>query len=321
MKKKLALIIMMAMLVVTGCNSNQSQTEQKEKVKIGITQFIDHVSLNEARDGFLEKLDESGIEYELVEENQNGDMSLTTTMAEKLKGGEVDLIYAISTPSAQGVKNVVQDIPVVFSAVTDPVGAGLVESIENPGGNITGVSDYIDPSNQIDMFLKIYPEIKTFGVLYNTSEQNAMVQIEELEKILEEKGLKLETIGVTSTNDIPQAMVALGGKIDALYALTDNMIASAAPVVSEKLIQMNIPSLSAEEGQVTNGLLMSEGVDYKNHGAQAGEMAIKILNGESAENIPVEYNKENVKKINKGTAERLNLDLSIPELSEFEIIE
>ncbi len=338
MKKVLILLVMMLSLVACQGNNAAKNTEEEntakaqstpntaegengsDTVKIGVVKFIDHVSLDAAKDGFLERLDEEGIKTELVDLSANGDISLITTLAEKLKGEEVDLIYAIATPSAQGVKNVITDTPIVFSAVTDPVGAGLVKDAAAPDGNVTGVTDYVDPSGQIDEFLKLYPEIKTFGVLYSTSEQNSQVQVEELEKTLNEKGLTLEKVGVNNVNDITQAIASLSGKIDALFALTDNLVANAAPIVSENLLQNNLPSLSAEEGQVKGGLLMSQGVNYKAQGAQAADMAIKILKGEEIKNLPVEENKVNTKLVNGETAERLGLDLSNPIFEGAEII-
>ncbi|RVU54992.1 ABC transporter substrate-binding protein [Anaerosphaera multitolerans] len=313
MKKKLIGLLLVTLLLV-GCsgknNENIETTSQDEVYKIGIIKYMDHISLDEAREGFIEEMEKNGIEVEYIDKNENGDISLTTVIPEKMKDEDVDLIYAIATPAAQGAKNKVKDIPIVFSAVTDPVKAELVESIENPGGNVTGISDYIDASNQIDEFLKLYPEVRTFGVLYNSGEQNSEVQVEELKEILEQKGLGLEMVGVSTINDIPQAIASLSNKIDALFALTDNTVASAAPIVSENLLKYGIPSISAEEGQVTNGLLMSEGVNYRSHGAQAARMAIKILKGESIGNLPVEYNEYNSKKVNETTAKALNLDLN-----------
>ncbi|WP_138159341.1 ABC transporter substrate-binding protein [Peptoniphilus catoniae] len=338
MKKILVLLVMIGLLTACGKNSkevsentkenadsantqvSEESKDQGEKKKIGIIKYIDHVSLDAAKEGFVEELEKQGLDVEIEEVSANGDMNLITTLAQKLEGDHVDLVYAISTPSAQGAKNVIHDIPVVFSAVTDPVGAGLVESFENPGGNITGVSDYIDPGQQIDEFLKVYPDVKTFGVLYSTSEQNSQVQVEELGKALEERGLKLEKTGITNVNDIPQAIAVLSGKIDALFAITDNMVANAAPIVSENLLKNKIPSLSSEEGQVKEGLLMSEGVNYKEQGAQAARLALKILNGEDVKTIPVEYNEVNDKLVNGKTAEALGVDLNNEMFKDADII-
>jgi putative ABC transport system substrate-binding protein len=326
MKKLLVLLLTLTLLVAcnkgtenttnTAENSASKETNQatettdNKKVKIGVIKFIDHVSLDAAKDGFLQELKDEGIDYELVDLSANGDVSLISTLAKQLESEQVDLIYAIATPSAQGAKNVIKDKPIVFSAVTDPIGAGLVESFEKPEANVTGVSDYIDPNVQIEDFLKLYPDTKTFGVLYSTSEQNSQVQVEELEKALDAKGIKLEKVGINNVNDIPQAIASLSTKIDALFAITDNLVANAAPIVAEDLLQENIPSVSAEEGQVKEGLLMSKGVNYEEQGKQAAKLAVKILNGEEVKNIPVEYNEINDQLVNEDTAKKLGVDLN-----------
>lgn len=332
MTKKLGVLLMIATILV-GCgkkeknseveNSPKTASEQKsEKVyKVGILQFIDHVSLDAAREGFIDELTKNGIEAEIIYKNSNGDMSLTTTIAQSVINDDVDLVYAISTPSAQGAINVIGDKPMVFSAVSDPVEAGLVKSIEDVGGNVTGVSDYVESGKQVDEFLKLYPNVKTFGVLYNTSEINSDVQIKELEKVLNDRGLNLEKVGVNNINDIAQGITSLSNKIDALFAITDNLVANAAPVVSENLLEKKIPSLSSEEGQVKKGLLMSEGVNYYEHGAQAADIAIRILKGEEPKNIAVEYNKKNSKVVNKKTAEVLGIDLNSEVFDDANIIE
>lgn len=328
---KKILVLLLGLVLLAGCNSNSVQEEKpqtaekveesNESVKIGIIKFVEHPSLDAARDGFVKELDAKGINYELDEVSANGDISLIPTLAQKYNNDEIDLIYAIATPTAQGAKNAITDKPIIFSAVTDPVGAGLVDSIEAPGGNVTGVSDYVNASDQIEEFLVLYPEIKTFGTLYNTSEQNSQVQVDDLKKILEEKGLSLEVIGINNINDIPQGVSALSPKIDAYFALTDNMIASAAPIVAENLIKNNIPSLSSEEGQVKNGLLMSEGVSYEEQGVQAADIAIRIINGEEPKDISVEYYKNSKKLVNRKMAEALGIDLNNEIFANAEIVE
>lgn len=330
--KKLIGTLLLSTTLLVGCANNNAKTDannskaeetakvEKADYKVGIIKYMDQVSLDESKKGFIDEMEKNNIKVEYIDKGENGDVSLTTTVPQKMVSEDVDLIYAIATPAAQGAKNVVKDIPIVFSAVTDPVGAGLVDSIEKPNTNVSGISDYIDPQGQIETFLKLYPNTKTFGVLYNTSEQNSLVQVEELEEKLNKMDIKLEKIGVPNVNDIPQAITSLSKKCDALFALTDNMVANAAPVVSETLLKNNIPSLSAEEGQVKNGLLMSEGVNYYEHGAQAARMAIKILKGQDVKNTPVEYNEKNIKKVNEKTAKALNVDLNNETLKDAEII-
>ncbi len=310
MKIKKILGLMLAMTLLGSCGNKANETEKSTgegssyKAKIGIVQIADHPSLDAAREGFIEKLDSENISYELIDHRANGDLALIPQFATDLKNKDVDLIYTIGTPAAQGVANTIKDKPVLFAAVTDPEGAGL------SGENITGVSDYVEAGKLIDDFLSLYPETKVFGTMYNTNEQNSQVQIEALEKALEERGLKLEKQGVSSINDIPQAIASLKGKIDAMITVTDNVVVNAMPVISEALAKENIPSIAYDEGSVENGALMSEGVNYRELGSQAGAMAAEILkNGKSAKDIPYEK-AENLKVlVNTKTAEALGVDL------------
>ena len=206
--------------------------------------------------------------------------------------------------------------------MTDPVGAGLVDENTKTGKNITGVSDYVDPAKVIDDFLEIYPEVKTFATMYNTNEQNSLVQIEALEKALEERGLKLKKQGVSSINDIPQALSSLKSGTDAMVTVTDNVVVNAMPVIAKTLKDEKIPSLAFDEGSVENGALIAEGVNYKKIGIRAGEMAGKILKeNKDIKDFPFEDAKDLEMLVNKETAELLSLDLNNDALKDANIIE
>lgn len=315
MKKKLILSLL-AIMLCTGCSSKTQKSDalgadkNEKEYKIGIVQFIDHLSLEQARLGFEDALKEEGIVAKIELQNENGDMSLTTQIPKKFQADKVDLIYALATPAAQGAVNSVKDIPIVFAAVTDPVGAGLVKTLDKPGANVTGVTDYVAAKDQVSEFLKLYPNAKRFGVIYNTSESNSDVQLQELKKNFAQMGLEIYAVGVTTTNDVGQAVASIKGKVDALFALTDNTVASAAPIVAEFLNKNKIPSISAEEGQVEKGLLMSRGISYYEHGKLAGKQAAKILKGEDPASLPVAKHTDMVKKINEKAAKALGLDLN-----------
>ncbi|MDO5715545.1 MAG: ABC transporter substrate-binding protein [Tissierellia bacterium] len=319
--KKIIGISLLLSLLLVGCSSksNKQAEVQEEAIKVGIIQYMDHVSLDQAREGFIDELEKSDLNVEIEYENEQGDPSLTSTIPKKFEGDEYSLVYAIATPAAQGAKNALANKNIIFSAVTDPQGAGLVTDLEQPE-NVTGVSDYMDPKAQIETFLELYPDIKTMGTLYSTSEQNSQIQVEELQKACDDLGIELVTVGISNINDIPQGMASISSKIDAYFALTDNTVASAAPIVAEYLTEHKIPSVSAEEGQVKNGLLMSEGVDYYEQGAQAARMALKVLQGEEISTIPVEYNENNVMKVNEKMAQSLGLDLDHEAIKGAEII-
>ncbi len=318
MVKVLALGGLAASLVACGGNK-KAEEQTEEKIKIGAIQYIEHVSLDNALKGFQDRLKEEGIEAEVEVENLQGDQALTTTAPKKYEDDEYKLVYAISTPAAQGAKTALPNKNIIYSAVTDPVEAGLIEAPDKIT-NITGVNDAVSAKSQIESFLKIYPDIKTVGTIFSTNEANSKVQVEALEKACGELGLKLERVGINNINDIGQALSTLTGKIDAYYALTDNTVASAGPIVAENLLKEKIPSISAEEGQVAKGLLMSEGVDYYEHGRQAADLAIKILKGEDIKNLHAEDNKTSKKKVNGKTAEALGLDLSNENLKDAEIL-
>ena len=309
--KKMVKVIALGALALSlvGCaGDKKTEKESGEKIKVGAIQYIEHVSLDNALKGFQDRLKEEGLDVEVDVENLQGDQALATTAPKKFQGDEYKLVYAISTPAAQGAKTALPNKNIIYSAVTDPVEAGLIESADKIT-NITGVNDAVSAKDQLESFLKIYPNVKTIGTIFSTNEVNSKIQVENLEKACDELGLKLESVGINNINDI-----------DAYYALTDNTVASAGPVLAENLLKDKIPSLSAEEGQVSKGLLMSEGVDYYEHGRQAGEMAIKILKGEDIKNIHAEDNKTSKKKINGKTAEALGLDLTNENLKDAEIL-
>lgn len=319
--KKMVKVISIGALALSlvGCAGDKKAEKEDGKIKIGAIQYIEHVSLDNALKGFEDRLKEEGIEAEVEVENLQGDQALTTTAPKKFEGEDYKLVYAISTPAAQGAKTALPNKNIIYSAVTDPVEAGLIEGPDKIT-NITGVNDAVSAKTQLESFLKIYPNVKTIGTIFSTNEANSKVQVEALEKACKELGLKLETVGINNINDIGQALSTLTGKIDAYYALTDNTVASAGPIVAENLLKEKIPSLSAEEGQVSKGLLMSEGVDYYEHGRQAADIAIKIIKGEDIKNLHAEDNKTSKKKVNGKTAEVLGLDLNNENLKDAEIL-
>lgn len=290
-------------LLLASCEGSSDDKTEGE-LTIGIVQVADHPALDAAREGFIEKLDSENINYKLIDQRANGDLSLIPQFASDMKNKKADLIYTIGTPAAQAVANTIKDKPILFAAVTDPEGAGLT------GENITGVSDYVEAGKLIDDFLKLYPETKSFGTMYNTNEQNSNVQVEALEKALKERGLKLEKQGVSSINDIPQAITSLKSKIDAMVTVTDNVVVNAMPVISEALAKDKIPSIAYDEGSVRNGALISEGVNYKKLGDQAGAMAVEILkNNKSTKDLPYEKADSLTTLVNTNTARTLGLDL------------
>lgn len=310
MNKKLAAALLSMTLLITACGNKKSDTALEntgKEIKVGVIQFADHVALDRSRQGFIDKLERDNYKVNADIVNCQGDLSVIPATVKKFQDDKVDVIYAIATPAAQGAKNMVKDIPIIFNAVTDPVKADLVKSTEKPEANVTGVSDYFSVEQQLNKFREIFPNTKSLGLIYSTGEQNSEAQIKELEKITDEKGIKLNAIGVNTTNDVPQAMASLTQKIDSYVAIQDNLASSAANIISQKLIESKIPSFAGEEGPVENGMLMSDGVDYFKLGQEAGKMAEEIKEGKEIKDIPVFFTKDATRTVNKQTATELGL--------------
>lgn len=187
MKRKMSLLalILTCIIILSGCNFTKEKpinSSQEEVFQIGIIQFAEHPALDDARKGFEDGLKELGIEAKIHYQNAQGDIPTTTSIAQKFVKDKVDLIYAIATPAAQAAKQTTSDIPILFSAVTDPVKAEIVESWEKVGGNVTGTSDKAPTESQLKIFKEIDPNINTIGIIYNTSESNSEIQVEEVKK-------------------------------------------------------------------------------------------------------------------------------------------
>lgn len=323
--KKISMLVSTVLLVgaLSGCsNSKTSKTNdgaKKDIVKIGITQIVEHPALDSAREGFVAALkDKNYVDGENIKidfQNAQGDMPTTQTIAEKFVNDDADLILAIATPSAQAAYNATQkankDIPILITAVTDPVNAGIVKSLDKPGTNVTGTSDAAPMDAQFKLMKKLVPTGKKVGIIYNTSEANSEVQVEEAKKLAGDYGIEIKTQGITSENEIPQALESILRQIDILYVIKDNMIASAMPTVTRECFAKNIPVIGSESAHVKSGAVATEGIDYYKLGYQTGLKAVEILEGKKPMEIPVETQKEASIVINEDAVKKLNI--KVPE--------
>lgn len=325
-KKKLALILS-GLLVMTGLmscsNTNMeekegSTTESSENVEsdgktytIGINQLVQHDALDASRQGFIEGLKEKGFEegknLKIDYQNAQGDMAITKTISDQFVTSKVDMIFAIATSSLQASYNATKDIPIVFTAVTDPIDAGVANSWESSGTNVTGTSDMVSMEEQLDLLTELVPDIKTLGVIYNSSEANSLAQVQELKKEAEKRNIDIKEISVTTVNEINQNLSAALGSIDALYAPTDNTVASAYDLVGNLCINKNIPILCGEEAGVSKGGLCSIGIDYFKLGKEAGYKAAEILNGKAPSDIEISTLSDMSITINTDVVEKLNI--------------
>lgn len=314
-KKLLSLVLSLTLgaTLLTGCSSGgESSGSSNEVKKIGITQLVEHPALDRAREGFVEGLKENGfVEGENLEidfQNAQNDNPTSQTIASNFVNDKKDLIFAVSTPSAQAALNATQDIPIVFTAVTDAVEAGLVKSNESSENNVTGTSDAIPVDKALELIKKFVPNVKTIGVVCNTSEINSKLQVDTLREAAEKEGIKVIDKGATQANEVNQAVAAVAKEADVIFAPTDNLVASSMPIITKVATENKIPVIGSEEGHVENGALACNGISYKELGKKAGEMAAQILKGEKQPSeIPVTTLDETETIINKSTMETLGI--------------
>ena len=314
MKKLTAILLSLAMAVSMAACSSAPAGEESGMVKVGILQLIEHNALDSAREGFVQALADNGyIEGENLEidyQNAQGDPSNLSTMSERFVNNNSDMVLAIATGAAQSIASKTTDIPVLFTAVTDPVDAGLVSSNENPGGNVTGTNDMSPIAQQLDLMLKLKPETKTVGLLYNSSEDNSVLQIEIAKEALKERNIEWVEQTVTNSSDVQQAAQSVVPKVDALYLPTDNVIASAMPIVAQVANDAKIPVICGEENMVIGGGLATLGLNYYNLGYQTGEMAVRILkDGADISTMPVESQTDFNYLINGETAQAIGMEI------------
>lgn len=318
-----SLMLIIASVSIVGCGAKEkattNSTNPEDKVyKIGISQLVEHVALDASYDGFIDGLKEAGYEegknITIDYQNAQGDQSNSNTIASKLVNDKVDLILAIATPAAQAVANATKDIPILVTAVTDPEVAKLVASNTAPGGNVSGTSDLTPVKDQMKLLTQLVPEAKTVGMLYSSSEINSKIQIDMAEKAAEELGLKTINASVSNSNEIQQVVQSLVGKVDAIYAPTDNLIAAGMKTVSLVTEPNGIPVICGESGMVDSGGLATYGIDYYNLGKLTAAQAVKILEGTATTaDMPIEYlsDEELSVMINSEVAEKLGI--KIPE--------
>ncbi len=294
--------------------------------EIGIMQLADHPALNAARDGFIEALQEEGFvdgeNISLNIQNAHGEIATASTIAEGFVADQVDLILAIATGAAEAAYNATKEIPIVITAVTDPVNTGLAESLEHPGTNVTGTHDMNPIVEQLELLKEIIPEAATLGVIYNSGEENSQVQVEILEKKAPQFGLTVIKAPVTATGEVSTAAESLVGKVDAIYVPTDNTVVSAFASVVQVSEEHLIPVIPGEENCVKQGGLATIGIDYFKLGYQTGKMAVKILRGAAEPAaMPIEGQSEYSVIVNKTTAKKLKITLPQDLLERAEVIE
>ena len=285
MRRKVMAMVMAAMTMAAAMAVPAMADE--ESVTIGISQFAEHGSLDNCREGFLEGLKEAGYEegknLTIEYQNAQADTGNAATIADSFVNKKVDLICAIATPSAMSAYNSAMDadIPVIYTAVSDPVGAGLVNEDRTNVGNITGTSDKLPVTEQMALIRELMPDAKKIGILYTTSEANSVSTIPEYKDHAEEYGFEIVDTGINTIADVEMAAKDLASKVDCISNLTDNTVVSALQTVLAAANDAKIPVFGSEVEQVKNGCVAAVGIDYVALGKQTGEMAAKVLKGEA----------------------------------------
>jgi putative tryptophan/tyrosine transport system substrate-binding protein len=298
MKKFISVLLIMVVTasLFVGCGTKentqtsegQNTTDQaaKDQITIGIGQFAEHGSLDNCKNGFLEGLKQEGFvegdNLKVLFDNAQADGGTATQIAKNFVANKVNLIAAIATPMAQSSFSATKDtdIPVIFTAVTDPIAAELANSDGTPNGNTTGTSDKLPVEKQLEMIRAILPNAKKIGIMYSTSEVNSVSAIEEYKAAAGNYGFEIVESGISTTADIPLAADNLLEKVDCINNLTDNTVVSSLPIILDKAAKKNIPVFGSEVEQVKIGCLATVGLDYFDLGVQTGKMAAKVLKGE-----------------------------------------
>ena len=315
-RKLLAPLLVVGILLTSLISLHQLKADKKKDVfRIGISQFITHQSLDATREGFVDELAKQGyVEGENIEidlQNAQGEQRNLKTISQKLAESS-DVVLAIATPSAQSLANTTQTTPVIFSAVTDPVSAKLVESREHPGGNVTGTSDQSSDaiSTQINLIKKVLPKAKSIGILYTQSEPNSVVQKDEAKRLLEEKGFTVVEKTILDSNNVKAAAESLMTEVDMVFVPTDNIISSTMETVKQVSIKHKVPVFGGSTEMVAVGGLYNYGTNYEELGRQTARMLVRVLKGEKPENIAVELPEKLELHTNQEMADALGIDIS-----------
>lgn len=286
-----------------------------DTAKIRVTGIVDHPVIDAIRDGIVEGLAANGYGADAIDyayQSAQGNVGVAAQIAKKFVGDAPDIIIPISTPSAQSVVQAAEgDVPIVFSSVTDPVGAGLVSNLDMPGANVTGVSDLIDPGLQLAFIRKVLPSAARIGIITNPGEANSVTLLKLAQKAAGEQGFSLVERVAAKTADVPQAATSLVGAVDAIYLPADNTVVAALAAVVQVGEQNSLPVFAADDVSVENGAVATLGFSYKDIGRMTGKMASEVLQGKAPGSIPVGFLTELEPVVNKGAA--LRMGVTIPD--------
>jgi len=315
-KKRMVVAVFLALALATGMLSacagsggnGTSGTPQNDNFQIGIIQLVEHPALDAAREGFIAALSDEGIKAEYDYQNAQRDIPTLSTISQRFVNNNVDLVLAIATASVQAIAAETDTIPVVGSAITSYERAGVVNSNEAPGFNVTGASDMNPIEAQINLIKEFLPDIQTLGIIYSTNEPNSVYQADIARGVAGSLGLTVVEGTVTTTGDVQQNMLSVARRVDAIFIPTDNTHADAIAVVTQVSIDTGVPVFPGEENMVTGGGLATVGVSYFDLGYQSGLMAVTILrDGGNPATMPIQFAQHYTYTVNGHTAEQLGI--------------
>ena len=311
--KKLLVFLLAAAVSATLIVGLAGCASEKEPVVIGISQIVEHPALDAVRNGFIDYLNENGykkgkdVTYDV--NIAQGDMSTAKLIADKLVGMNPNLILTIATPTSQVMVEATTEIPIVFSAVTDPVGAGLVESLEGGGKNVTGTTDLSPVDRQFELIMEVIPEIKKLGFIYNAGEANSLTSLKQAKEEAAKLGFEIVEATASNSGEVLSAAESLVGKVDAIHIPTDNTVVSAFESVTKVCKDNDIPLFAADVDSVPRGAVAAIAIDYYRLGKQTGRMAIEILKGKDPGTMPTESLEDLLLYVNPGAAAEMGIEL------------
>ena len=286
MKKSIA-IALVAALCLSSVSAAKKQ--KAKKVRIGIAKIVQHVALDDVERGVIDAINNAGFKATYDLQNANGDINTANQIASQFKDEKVDVAVGIATPIAIALANTMKSTPIVFGTVTDPLGAGLVTTLEHGEGNITGMSDELPSKEHIKLFKEI-AGIKTLGYIYTSNEDNSISSLELVKKGCEEAGIQLVVQSITNSSEVKQAAEAIVGRVDGIYLTTDNTVFSALPSLVSVFNKAKKPIFSGDvTGAKDGGCFMASGFNYYKAGYATGEIVVSILNGKKPAEIPVRF--------------------------------
>lgn len=277
---------------------------------VSFNQIVEHPALDALRQGVKDELKAQGFEVTYHDHIAQGNIATANLIAKQILGERPDVAVGIATPTAQACAQAIKEIPVVFAAVTDPVGAGLVQSLNKPGGNVTGTSDMSPIDRQLELILEFLPQLKKLGVIYNSGEANSVTLVRVLKEECTKRGISVEEATVSNSAGVFQAAKSLIGRTEAVYIPTDNTVVSAFEAITQIGYQAKLPVFAADTDSVARGAIAALAVDYYKMGRQTGEMVGRVFKGASPGEMPIETLREFQVHVNPGSAQKMGLTVS-----------